>query len=258
MIDILKAKQEFKEYVKSYLTYDNGKIGLKISHIQRVSEISKDIATKLNLEDEDIKLAQLIGLLHDIGRFEQVKRYNTFIDKDSINHGKYGAKILFEDGLIRKFIKDDTYDKVIYEAIINHNAERIPEGLTKKEELHSKIIRDADKTDIYYVINTEDMKDAYCTDNISDDIIKDEIVRQFKEERKIDYKIKENAAESIISHLAYVFDFNYKFGLEIIKKNDYINKIANRFKFNNKDTYNKIQECAKIANEFIEQKIKDE
>lgn len=255
MIDILKAKQAFKEYIKNY-DINNGKIQLKISHIQRVAEISKQLATKLNLDEEDIKLAELIGLLHDIGRFEQAKQYNTFVDKDSINHGQYGVKILFEDGLIRNFIEDDQYDKIIYQAIINHNTKGVPEGLSPKEELHSKIIRDADKTDIYYALITEDIQDVYCTDDMSNDIIKDEIMREFKEEHKINYKIRDTAAESMVSHISYVFDFNYKYGLEIVKQNDYINKLANRCKFNNIDTYNKIQECAKIANEFIEETLK--
>lgn len=71
----------------------------------------------MKLSQEDIELAELIGLLHDIGRFEQVRLYHTFVDKDSINHGEYGAKILFEDGLIRKFINDDRFDKIINQEI---------------------------------------------------------------------------------------------------------------------------------------------
>ena len=111
-IDIQKAKNIFKQYISNYNPEDE-KIKLKITHIERVAEISKDIAESLNLSKEDIKLAELIGLLHDIGRFEQAKRYNTFVDKDSINHGEYGVKILFEDGLIREFITTDKYDRIL-------------------------------------------------------------------------------------------------------------------------------------------------
>lgn len=68
-----------------------------------------------------MELAELIGLLHDIGRFEQIKRYNTFIDKNSINHGQLGVKILFDDNQIRRFIKDSKYDDIIKTAILNHN-----------------------------------------------------------------------------------------------------------------------------------------
>ena len=32
------------------------------------------------------------------------------LDKESINHAEFGVKVLFEDGLIRKFIETDKYD----------------------------------------------------------------------------------------------------------------------------------------------------
>ena len=84
MIDIENAKRVFKEYVKDYNPND-GKIALKISHILRVTQKSRELAEELNLNEEDTDLAELIGLLHDIGRFEQVRIYNTFYDKDSKN-----------------------------------------------------------------------------------------------------------------------------------------------------------------------------
>lgn len=96
-INIKKAKESFKEYVKKYNPEDE-KIKLKIAHIERVSQIARKIAIQQNLSEEDIELAELIGLLHDIGRFEQVRLYHTFVDKDSINHGECGVKALFEVG----------------------------------------------------------------------------------------------------------------------------------------------------------------
>lgn len=122
MIDIIKAKKAFAEYVKNY-DIKNDKIRLKVEHIERVSQTAKKLATKLELEDEDIKLAELIGLLHDIGRFEQLKQYNTFVDRNSINHGEFGVHVLFneKDGIIRNFIEDKQYDDIIKKAILNHN-----------------------------------------------------------------------------------------------------------------------------------------
>ena len=73
------------EYVMKY-NPDDEKIKLKISHIERVSHIAKEIAMELNLDKEDVELAELIGLLHDIGRFEQIRIYHTFIDNKSVNH----------------------------------------------------------------------------------------------------------------------------------------------------------------------------
>ena len=170
LIDMIEAKKAFKEYVKKYNPEDE-KIKIKIAHIERVAENSKRIAENLNLSQEDIELAELIGVLHDIGRFEQVRLYHTFVDKDSINHGEYGAKVLFEDGLIRKFIKDDKFDRIIKLAIVNHNRADIEEGLTEREKLHAKIIRDADKTDIFTILISGDKKAIWEKADLSDDKI---------------------------------------------------------------------------------------
>lgn len=149
MIDREKALKTFNIYVSKYNPEDE-KIKLKIEHIQRVAKNANDIAENLKLSKEDIDLAWLIGLLHDIGRFEQVRLYHTFNDGKSVNHAEIGVKILFEDVLIREFIEDKQYDEIIKIAILNHNRPAIEKGLTERQLLHSKIIRDADKIDIYF------------------------------------------------------------------------------------------------------------
>lgn len=246
-IDILKAKKVFKEYVKNYNPEDE-KVKIKISHIERVSQIAKRLAEDLDLRQEDIELAELIGLLHDIGRFEQIRRFHTFVDKDSINHGEYGVKVLFEDGLIRDFIKDEKYDEIIKLSILNHNIAKIEKGLTEKQNLHAKIIRDADKTDIFYVLTIGDKKAIWEKEDLSNDKITDEIYREFIEEKYIDYKKRETSADFLVSHFAYVYDFNFNQSLKIIKENNYIDKLYKRHIFNDEETmkrYNKIYEIAK-------------
>ena len=102
MIDIENAKIEFENYV-SLFNPNDAKIKLKIEHIKRVSELSKEIAKSLNLNEEQIRLAEVIGLFHDIGRFKQVEKYNTFRDRDSENHAVLAIQVLFEENLIEKF-----------------------------------------------------------------------------------------------------------------------------------------------------------
>ena len=252
-IDIIKAKEIFKEYVKNYNPEDE-KIKIKIAHIERVSQISKRLAENLKLNQEDIELAELIGLLHDIGRFEQVKRYHTFVDKDSINHGEYGVKILFENGLIREFIKDDQYDRIIKLAILNHNKADIEKGLTKRENLHAKIIRDADKTDIFSILTTGDKEAIWEKADLSNDIISDQIYREFMEDKRIDYKKRETSADILVSHFAYVYDFSFKEALEVIKQNNYLDKLYNRFIFNDEETMKRYNEIYKTAKQYIEEK----
>ena len=256
MVYVNNAKRVFKEYVSNYNLQD-GKIALKVAHILRVSELSKKIATSLNLSEEDIKLAELIGLLHDIGRFEQVKRYNTFIDKISINHGEYGVKILFGDNLIEKFNVDEKYYKIIKTAILNHNRSKIEENLTVQELLHSKIIRDADKLDCFYVLLTDDIKNTYgCSaEDMQNETFSNEIIREFKEDHMIDYKKRATYGDIWISHMAYVFDFYYKSSYIVIKEKDYLNKLTQKMNFKNPQTIQMAQEILQIANDYIKSKI---
>ena len=204
-IDIEKAKQAFKEYVKNYDQEDK-QVKLKIEHIERVSQLARNMAEKLKLSEEDIALAELIGLLHDIGRFEQIRIYHTFIDKKSINHGELGAKVLFEEGLIRKFIETDEFDEIIRLSIINHNRDDIEEDLTERQLLHAKLIRDADRTDIFYILITGEEKTIWETDNMNNEIVTNEIYREFIEDKHIKFKNMETSGDILHIYMVYILN----------------------------------------------------
>ena len=61
-------KNTFQEYTDRYDSTDP-KIKLKIDHTYRVADLCERIAKSLDLLQEDIDLAWLSGMLHDIGRF---------------------------------------------------------------------------------------------------------------------------------------------------------------------------------------------
>ena len=256
IIDRKNVEDTFKKYTDNYDTSDE-KIKLKVDHTYRVAALSERIAISLGLDKADTDLAWLIGMLHDIGRFEQVRKYNTFIDKISINHGEYGVKILFEDNLIEKFNVDEKYYKIIKTAILNHNRSKIEENLTVQELLHSKIIRDADKLDCFYVLLTDDIKNTYgCSaEDMQNETFSNEIIREFKEDHMIDYKKRATYGDIWISHMAYVFDFYYKSSYIVIKEKDYLNKLTQKMNFKNPQTIQMAQEILQIANDYIKSKI---
>lgn len=234
-----KALFTFKEYIKKYDNTDL-QIKLKIAHMYRVMAWSKKLSQYLNLPEEDIALAELIGLLHDIGRFEQIKNYHTFIDKNSINHAEYGIKILFDNNLIEKFTTEENNYHIIKQAILNHNRNKINTDLTPREQLHSKIIRDADKTDILYLSILEPKEAIWGAQNLADDTISDAVYRDFFSSHTIDYRHIKTPIDNLICHFAYIFDYNYTELLKEVKENQYLEKIYHRFKFNNPETQEKI------------------
>ncbi len=254
MIDIQKAKKVLKSYVSNY-DIKNNRIRVKIGHIERVAKIAKELAQSKQLAEEDIQLAELIGLLHDIGRFEQVKRYNTFNDKDSINHGKLGVEILFDQGMIREFIEDTQYDEIIRKAILNHNRNKNDmEVANDKELLHSKIIRDADKIDIIYMLSFEDKETAWGSSNIEKEKITDEIYQQFIEDKQINYSKRKTGVDVLVSHFAYVFDLNSNYALQMIKEKKYYDTIYQRFKFEEKETKERINQIYEIVRNYLEKR----
>lgn len=253
-IDLKNAKEEFLKYTEKFNLEDEN-IKRKQLHSLRVMTISKEIAEKLELKQEDIDVATLIGLLHDIARFKQYTEFQTFSDINSFDHGDYGVEILNKN--IRKYIKTDKYDEIIKKAIKNHNKYKIEDGLTKKQELFVKIIRDADKLDIFYEATNIFWKDAIKI--IEKDKIDAEVEEKFYQLKQIKLRkienYKRNSINKLIIITALIFDMNFKTSFEILKEKDYINQMINRFKFKDEETKEKIERIRNIANKYIEEKI---
>ena len=250
MIDIKKSKDEFMKYTNNY-DIENENIDRKIYHSLRVMEISKKIATNMGLENEKIELATLIGLLHDIGRFEQFKIYQTYSDLESIDHGDLGADILKQNNFIRNFIKEAKYDEIILKSVQNHNKYKIADDLNKEEKLFCKIVRDADKIDILYEAIEIFWKNG--REEIQNDLISDKVYNEFLNKKLIkkDKNMKKNGIDKLVLMLAFVFDINFHEGLEILKKEDYLNKILNNFDFKRQDTKEKIENIRNVLNLYL-------
>lgn len=260
MIDFKYAMIALKKYLENFDS-QYGKIELKIRHTYGVVKASEYIANKLQLNSEDIELAKLIALLHDIGRFEQIKQCNSFIDNKDINHAILGNNILFKGNLIRDFIEDEQYDNIISKSILNHNRLYIEDGLDERELLHAKIIRDADKTDNFRVKAEDDFENIIDNSNreiLENDIISDKIYNDFMNSKIIVREDRNTYMDFWVSYIAFIFDFNYKFGLEYIKEMDYINTIIDRLDYKNKDTKQKMEKIRKHALEYIENSLKCE
>lgn len=255
MINIKSAEEEFLKY-RNLFDKENANIQRKYEHTKNVEKNSEIIAKSLNLNEEQINLAKLISLLHDIGRFEEYKEFKkkkTFLDSKPSNHGEYGIEILKEDNFIRNFIQEKNYDKLIYTAIRNHTKKEIEKNLTEEEILFSKILRDADKLDIMRLSYTTYWKEEDI--DIENEIISDEVYKLFIEKQTIDNKLVINQVNKLVSKLALIFDINFRQSFIILKENNYFNKVIERFHFKNIETSDKINKIKIIGNEYINSKI---
>jgi len=255
-MNIEKAIEQFKNYTNDYINLSS-KCVLKVDHTLRVMDLCEQIALSLDLSEEEIALAKVCGLLHDIGRFEQWKQYETFNDLKSIDHGDMGYKILIDNNCeeLRKFIEQDEYNSVILNSVRYHNKYQVPEFLTEQEKLFTNIVRDADKLDILYLYTRGDISINPGMDKMTDNIYQSLINKEGI--KKVD--IKTNADRVAVS-LGFAFDFNYKKSFEILKENNYLTKEISIYKNSseNEEFINQLTEIESVINEYINKKTIDE
>ena len=120
---------------------------LKRTHTALVVRNARDIAEGEGFAPELEESALVAALLHDTGRYEQLRLYNTFRDADSVDHAVFSHRIVKEKGW--------TDDAAILDAILFHNRRDVPEGLDERTMMLAHIVRDADKLDIFRVLETE-------------------------------------------------------------------------------------------------------
>lgn len=256
-MDFELAKKSFQEYLKNY-DINDGSIALKIKHTYEVVKKSEYIANGLRLDKENIELAKIIALLHDIGRFEQIKEFEEFNDK-KIEHAEFGVKVLFDNSLIRKFIDEDKYDNIIYKAIYNHNKYKIEENLNEKELLQCKIIRDADKLDNFRVKEKDKLEDMfpkiYNEKTINYETISEKVYEDFMQHKCIKLEDRKTIIDYWVCVIAFIFDLNFNISLQYVKENNYIDILVNRIEYKNDTTKQKMEDIRKCAKEYIDDRI---
>lgn len=231
----------FNQYIKKF-DFKDKMIRSKFHHTYRVSEFCKEIAESLKLNEEDTRLAIIIGLLHDIARFEQWTKYKTFVDSKSVDHGNLACDILLQDDFIKKFTEDQSEINIILKALKNHNKKDI-EKLDDRTTLFCKIIRDADKLDIAR---------EQCNEIKEEKIeLNKEILNQIYDKKLCSNHLVKNSVDSILRILSFTFDYNFKYSYNFLLDENIISK-----KFDLLEIYGQKEEITKLK-KFILKEMKE-
>ena len=225
MIDLDIIDQEFRKYVEQF-DMSVEKISLKFEHTFEVVKVTDQICKLMNLNEEDSALAKTIAYFHDLGRFPQAERINSF-DDSILDHAVLGVELLFDDNYIDHFKINKKYYSIIKKAIINHNRIKIEDGLTKEEEFFSKLIRDADKIDILRVNN------KYRPPKFLE-VPTHRVLEEFNNNEVVKKSDCMNKSDNILLTLAYIYDINFKESFKILDKLNYYKEFLGIMKTNNK------------------------
>lgn len=189
---------------------------LKEKHTWMVVKNCERLANHLNLNEHDKILAQMIGLFHDVGRFYQFTVYRTFNDALSENHAKLGLKVIKDLPFMEKLSPDDF--ATLKFAIANHNAREIATTDNKRFLSFAKLIRDADKIDIYRVLKPflGPTDGTGCSEDFID---------LFVAGKQCDYTKMRTQDDRKLVRLMWVYDIYFSWSLEQIVKQNYIEDI---------------------------------
>jgi len=254
-IDRQRALQAFQEYAGRY-DLSRDMIRLKAEHTYRVSGLCQQIAASLGLGSEDVDLAWLTGLLHDVGRFEQQKRYGTFNDAQSIDHAKYGAELLFgaehTDIGIRDFVESDEEDQLIRTAVYHHSAYRIPEDLDERTAMFCNILRDADKVDIFRVNVEFPLEEIYNvpTEVLYRETVTPEVLANFDEQHAVLRSLKKTAVDHVVGHLSLVYELVYPESRRIAREQGYLEQLMS-FQSENPETCRQFEHIREKMRAFL-------
>jgi len=194
---------------------------LKYEHSYKVSEWSRLISEKENLSENIVEIAAVVGLLHDIGRFLQIDTYSTLDDLKSVDHGDLGAEVLLQTKMT------DGYPSEIQTAIIfavkNHNKRTIQNYPNREAEVLTKIVRDADKIDVFRVMHhhlangTEEQKKSVLLNLQESNTISPQVDDFIRQKVVVNKSMVRTTLDFKLMQLSWIFDFNFGSSLSIIR-----------------------------------------
>jgi len=228
-----KFRVWFDDYVAGFYGDDefiNANIKLKEEHSRRTCEEMEYLARELGLSENRRRIAEAIALLHDIGRFRQFVKYRTYNDPRSVNHCLLGLEVLRQRKALEGVESEER--ELIEKAIEYHGLKELPDGLDGECSLFSKLLRDADKIDILYVVTDyyaqyrDDPEGFKLELELPDEPgYSAEVVEDVLCGRPIDYNSLRTWNDMKLCQLAWVYDVNFPATLRRIRGRRLLEKI---------------------------------
>lgn len=234
--EVEKLKNWFTGYVGGFYTdgadaFLDSHVRLKEEHTARVCEVMRFLTDALGLNAEDTNLAQAASLLHDVGRFEQIRKYRTYVDPKSVNHCLLGVQVLEQVHILEDLDKEER--AILTAAVQWHGAKVLPQDLDKRTTLFCKLIRDADKLDILPLLVNSFTKYYADPENFDREVefpdeprVSGHVIEALMNHELVDYGSIETLHDAQLVLLGWVYDINFAPALKRIAEKKYLEEIA--------------------------------
>jgi putative nucleotidyltransferase with HDIG domain len=223
----------FAAYCRGFYTgnmADNRNIALKEEHTRLVCENMNLLAEGLGLSDCDRATAQAIALFHDLGRFEQYRRYSTFRDDMSVNHAALGVKILKDENVLKMVHEEER--RTVCLAVSLHNVFRLPASLNGRDLLFAHLIRDADKLDIWRIFTEfygmPETERASAVGLGFPDLpdCSPDVLSSLQQRKMVNLSLLKSLNDFKLLQLSWVFDLNFTATFRLLLERGYIDGLC--------------------------------
>ena len=228
-------------------------IRLKAHHTYRVCAEARDLARSLGVSPSLALLADAAALLHDVGRFEQYRRYHTFNDALSVDHAALGLEILHRARVLVDLPENEA--RVILDAIAAHNRPHLPVGLNSQTRFVSQLLRDADKLDIWRLM-VEHFESSEGTPNravvlgLPDSVeVSAVVLQRMREGQPVLRKQLKSVNDLKLFQIGWVYDLNLPPTFRAVRQRRYIERLASGM-----PTSAEVDDVIRHALEFVVQR----
>jgi hypothetical protein len=145
--------RRYHAYVDTFRSADGTllpMLQLKLDHTLQVVECAKRIMAGEAWQESACVSGEACALLHDVGRYSQLKEFGTFQDVRSIDHALRGVEVIEAERLLDGLAEVER--KRILTSVALHNKKSVPATLGSETADLVYLVRDADKLDIFRVL----------------------------------------------------------------------------------------------------------
>jgi putative nucleotidyltransferase with HDIG domain len=248
----------FEEYTSRFLgddEYVNIHIQLKQEHTKKTCAEILYLAEQLALDESQKYLAEVIALFHDIGRFPQFARYRTYKDVHSVDHGHLGVEVLAEEGILGCLRREER--QWVETAVEHHGRKSLPPNLRGQALLFAKLIRDADKLDVYRVVLTnyrtyyhEPAKFSFEIELPDEPGYSPAVLDAVVSGKVVDYSDLRTTNDMKLCQLGWVYDMNFVAAIERLQQRGYIEELLGLLPQNDE-----VQRVRRRILEYIESRL---
>lgn len=205
-------------------------IRLKAAHTLRVVDAIRDLARELGLSPGGGRLAEATALLHDVGRFRQYERYGTYLDAASENHAELGVRVIREENLLKGV--DSGEVRLIERAVGLHNVARLPDDEDPTERCFLRLLRDADKLDIWKVVldhyyeRGEERSRAVGLGLPNTPECSPGVVEALRREDLVEFTDIRTLTDFKLMQLGWVYDLNFAPTFARVRRERYVEQMA--------------------------------